>query len=215
MTVPAKHPLDLISLARRTLGWVDNDKTHASASFSSHQGEAGAPVYKPTAGGSGSVLFSRLSRSASNARAPSLAGIPPPGSSDAEQPPSPAGRSIIELTSSDEAPPPKPRVQNNAKSWTFPDGEVVTIESSDEDNAGDVTFSQNIVMATPQPRMIFESALLLFDPKNLTPMGREGGILTPSTAFGDRLAKALEDTGKFETSSEVLSVGNAELKKTR
>ncbi|KAG9121546.1 hypothetical protein FRC07_002445 [Ceratobasidium sp. 392] len=62
--------------------------------------------------------------------------------------------------------------------------------------------------------MIFESALLLLDSKNLTPMGREGGILTPSTAFGDKLARALEDTGKFETSSEVL-VGNEESKKSR
>ncbi|KAG9114243.1 hypothetical protein FRC07_007677 [Ceratobasidium sp. 392] len=63
--------------------------------------------------------------------------------------------------------------------------------------------------------MIFESALLLLDSKNLTPIGREGGILTPSTAFGDKLARALEDTGKFETSSEVLSVGDQESKKTR
>ncbi|KAG8734901.1 hypothetical protein FRC10_011225 [Ceratobasidium sp. 414] len=53
-------------------------------------------------------------------------------------------------------------------------------------------------------RMIFESALLLLDSKNLTPMGQEGGILTPATAFGDRLVQALEATGQFEASSEVL-----------
>ncbi|KAG8791765.1 hypothetical protein FRC12_008186 [Ceratobasidium sp. 428] len=63
--------------------------------------------------------------------------------------------------------------------------------------------------------MIFESALLLLDSNNLTPIGREGGILTPTTAFGDRLAKALVDTGKFETSSEVLVEGGEESKKTR
>ncbi|KAG8697430.1 hypothetical protein FRC08_006536, partial [Ceratobasidium sp. 394] len=62
-------------------------------------------------------------------------------------------------------------------------------------------------------RMLFESALLLLDSKNLTPMGQEGGILTPATAFGDRLAQALEATGQFETSSEVLA--DEESKKTR
>ncbi|KAG9080162.1 hypothetical protein FRC06_007000 [Ceratobasidium sp. 370] len=62
-------------------------------------------------------------------------------------------------------------------------------------------------------RMIFESALLLLDSNNLTPMGREGGILTPATAFGDRLVQALEATGQFETSSEVLT--DQESKKTR
>jgi len=45
--------------------------------------------------------------------------------------------------------------------------------------------------------MISESALLLLDRENLTELGKEGGILTPSTAFGDRLAEALEATGRF------------------
>ncbi|KAG8713727.1 hypothetical protein FRC09_018399 [Ceratobasidium sp. 395] len=63
--------------------------------------------------------------------------------------------------------------------------------------------------------MIFESALLLLDPDNLRPIGREGGILTPTSAFGDRLAKALVDTGKFETSSELLVEGGEESKKVR
>ncbi|QRV84405.1 hypothetical protein RhiJN_12421 [Ceratobasidium sp. AG-Ba] len=61
--------------------------------------------------------------------------------------------------------------------------------------------------------MIFESALLLLDPNNLTPLGRQGGILTPSIAFGNRLVEALEATGRFEATSEI--VGNEESKKTR
>jgi len=62
-------------------------------------------------------------------------------------------------------------------------------------------------------RMIVESALMLLDSSNLTPLGRQGGILTPTTAFGDNLAKALEATGQFETSSTILS--QEESKKTR
>ncbi|KAG8713725.1 hypothetical protein FRC09_018397 [Ceratobasidium sp. 395] len=62
--------------------------------------------------------------------------------------------------------------------------------------------------------MIFESALLLLDSNNLTPIGRERGILMPTTAFGDKLVNALVDTGKFETSSEVLVEGGEESKKT-
>ncbi|KAG9081385.1 hypothetical protein FS749_007687 [Ceratobasidium sp. UAMH 11750] len=49
-----------------------------------------------------------------------------------------------------------------------------------------------------------ESALLLLDSKNLTPMSRGGGNSTPATASEDRLARTLEATGQFETSSEVL-----------
>jgi short subunit dehydrogenase-like uncharacterized protein len=39
---------------------------------------------------------------------------------------------------------------------------------------------------------------------NLTPLARKGGLLTPMSAFGDVLIKRLEETGKFEVSSEVL-----------
>ncbi|KAH7335003.1 Saccharopine dehydrogenase-domain-containing protein [Rhizoctonia solani] len=52
--------------------------------------------------------------------------------------------------------------------------------------------------------MIVESALLLLDPKNLSEIGKEGGILTPSVAYGDALAKALEATGRFKFSVEVI-----------
>ncbi|KAG8716505.1 hypothetical protein FRC09_015672 [Ceratobasidium sp. 395] len=52
--------------------------------------------------------------------------------------------------------------------------------------------------------MVTECAIMLMDESNLTELGRQGGILTATTAFGDRLAPALEATGKFETSSEVL-----------
>ncbi|KAF8747182.1 Saccharopine dehydrogenase NADP binding domain, partial [Rhizoctonia solani] len=58
--------------------------------------------------------------------------------------------------------------------------------------------------------MIVESALLLLDPENLTEIGREGGVLTPSVAYGDALVKVLEGTGRFRFGVEVL-----EDKKTR
>ncbi|CAE6334717.1 unnamed protein product [Rhizoctonia solani] len=58
--------------------------------------------------------------------------------------------------------------------------------------------------------MIVESALLLLDPENLTDIGKGGGILTPSVAYGDALAKVLEGTGRFKIGVEVL-----EDKKTR
>ncbi|KAG9114244.1 hypothetical protein FRC07_007678 [Ceratobasidium sp. 392] len=61
--------------------------------------------------------------------------------------------------------------------------------------------------------MVAECALLLLDTSKLTPLAREGGILTPTTAFGDELVKALEGTGKFHSSSE-LSIPE-EQKKTR
>ncbi|KAB5588380.1 Saccharopine dehydrogenase [Ceratobasidium theobromae] len=52
--------------------------------------------------------------------------------------------------------------------------------------------------------MIVESALLLLDSSNLTPLGHQGGILTPTVAFGDKLVEALRSTGRFEISTEVL-----------
>ncbi|CAE6334761.1 unnamed protein product [Rhizoctonia solani] len=58
--------------------------------------------------------------------------------------------------------------------------------------------------------MIVESALLLLDPENLTEDGKEGGVLTPSVAYGDALVKALDGTGRFRFGVEVL-----EDKKTR
>ncbi|KAF8749793.1 Saccharopine dehydrogenase NADP binding domain [Rhizoctonia solani] len=62
----------------------------------------------------------------------------------------------------------------------------------------------------PLVLMIVESALLLLDSENLTEIGKEGGVLTPSVAYGDALLKALEGTGRFKIGVEVL-----EDKKTR
>jgi hypothetical protein len=38
----------------------------------------------------------------------------------------------------------------------------------------------------------------------LPPLAREGGILTPMTAFGDVLLQRLEETGRFEFSSSII-----------
>jgi hypothetical protein len=45
----------------------------------------------------------------------------------------------------------------------------------------------------------------------LPPLAREGGILTPMTAFGDVLLERLEETGRFEFSSSIIGKpdGNA------
>ncbi|QRV98450.1 DNA repair protein RAD5 [Ceratobasidium sp. AG-Ba] len=133
-------------------------KTHTSSGSSSRQG-AVAGVHKSAASGSISGPSSQLSRTPSNARAPSLVGIKPPNSSDVEanssdiEPTSPVP-SVIELSSSSDeapAPPTKHKGLTQTRSWTFPDGEVITIESSsDDENMGDVTLSQNMVMTAPQ-----------------------------------------------------------------
>jgi hypothetical protein len=67
--------------------------------------------------------------------------------------------------------------------------------------------------------MIAESALcfllpLVSESKNMKPnkdnlhalpsLAREGGILTPMTAFGDVLLQRLEETGRFEFSSSII-----------
>lgn len=52
--------------------------------------------------------------------------------------------------------------------------------------------------------MVSESALLLL-PHNkakLTTLGRRGGLLTPTTAFGESLGEALVKTGRMTLSSE-------------
>jgi hypothetical protein len=61
--------------------------------------------------------------------------------------------------------------------------------------------------------MMVECAILLLDPSNLTQLAKQGGILTTTVAFGDKLAPAFEATGKFETSSEILV--QEESRKTR
>ena len=63
--------------------------------------------------------------------------------------------------------------------------------------------------------MITECALAIFLNRNELPsMGKEGGVLTPTTAFGDVLVRRLEETGKFEFHSEVV-LDAEENRKTR
>ncbi|VDB91338.1 unnamed protein product [Peniophora sp. CBMAI 1063] len=49
-----------------------------------------------------------------------------------------------------------------------------------------------------------EAALALLDPTRLPELAREGGILTPMTAFGDVLLKRLEKTGQWRLSTVIL-----------
>ena len=56
--------------------------------------------------------------------------------------------------------------------------------------------------------MIAECALaFVLDDASLPPSARLGGILTPSTAFGDVLVRRLEATGRIHFESEVLGMG--------
>jgi len=62
--------------------------------------------------------------------------------------------------------------------------------------------------------MVTECALaLLLSRHELPSLGREGGVLTPTTALGDVLVRRLEETGKFNFHSEV--VLNGESRKSR
>lgn len=75
--------------------------------------------------------------------------------------------------------------------------------------------------------MISESALCLLLPpvslpsaakagynpiEHLPPMAKEGGVLTPMTAFGDILIQRLKDTGSFEFSSQIVEAGAGDKK---
>lgn len=66
--------------------------------------------------------------------------------------------------------------------------------------------------------MVSESALCLL-PANrdkLTSLGREGGLLTPMSAFGSTIMDRLVATGKFEISTgELVNGGATESKKIR
>lgn len=63
--------------------------------------------------------------------------------------------------------------------------------------------------------MVTECALaLLLSRHELPALGREGGVLTPTTAFGDVLVRRLEETGKFTIHSEVV-LDSDESRKTR
>lgn len=64
--------------------------------------------------------------------------------------------------------------------------------------------------------LIAECALsvALAPPKNtaLPPLGQQGGVLTPSTAFGMVLVERLQASGKVKLSSEILPDRNGRLK---
>lgn len=63
--------------------------------------------------------------------------------------------------------------------------------------------------------MIVECALaLLLNRQELPALGKEGGILTPTTALGDVLVRRLEECGKFQFHSEVI-LESEENRKTR
>lgn len=52
--------------------------------------------------------------------------------------------------------------------------------------------------------MLAECALALLDTSKLTSLARQGGVLTPVTAFGDELVTRLEATGRFEFETSIL-----------
>ncbi|KAF8588826.1 hypothetical protein K439DRAFT_1405631 [Ramaria rubella] len=53
--------------------------------------------------------------------------------------------------------------------------------------------------------MITECAIALLDTSQLTPLAKKGGVLTSVTAFGDKLVKRLEDSGRFEFDTSIVS----------
>ena len=57
---------------------------------------------------------------------------------------------------------------------------------------------------TDFPVMVTESAIALLDTSKLTPLAREGGVLTPVSAFGDEIVKRLEASGRFQFESTIL-----------
>ena len=54
------------------------------------------------------------------------------------------------------------------------------------------------------PVMLAECAIGLLDTSKLTPLARQGGVLTSVTAFGDELVKRLETTGRFEFETKII-----------
>lgn len=57
---------------------------------------------------------------------------------------------------------------------------------------------------TFDPVMLAECAVALLDTSQLTPLARQGGILTPVSAFGDELVARLAATGRFEIESKMI-----------
>lgn len=123
----------------------------------------GSSRYKRSRGASGSgYTLSRVATASKNARAPSFVKVEPPHSSDVEtlssdieseeeQVSSPdRPHSVVEILSS-----PEDRKGKNKKrkeEFKFPDGEIITIESSDEDeDVGNVTISQSNMLSSTRP----------------------------------------------------------------
>jgi hypothetical protein len=52
--------------------------------------------------------------------------------------------------------------------------------------------------------IISESALALLDTSSLSPLARQGGVLTSMSALGETLIRRLEISGRFEFESRVL-----------
>jgi hypothetical protein len=176
-------------------------QSHARSGFSLRQSEAGGAPHKPTPGGSRSTLASHLSRTGSNARAPSLADIEHPDSSDVEALSSDAehssplkAHSVIDVSSSEDD-RGKGKSTKRTQEWTFPDGEVIVIESSDDDgDIGNATLSQKSIMGTPRPS------------------GSRGALATPRPpgAFGTPRAGPLTKTASnmswtYRSPSQALS----------
>ncbi|KAG9078439.1 hypothetical protein FRC06_008365 [Ceratobasidium sp. 370] len=67
----------------------------------------------------------------------------------------------------------------------------------------------DVVNVTGAEGMLAECALVLLDTSTLTRFAREGGILTPTTAFGDKLVQALEATGKVQRERVALAFGSS------
>ncbi|VDB91334.1 unnamed protein product [Peniophora sp. CBMAI 1063] len=63
--------------------------------------------------------------------------------------------------------------------------------------------------------IVAEAALALLDPSSLPELARQGGVLTPMTAFGDVLLDRLENTGQWTLSAEILRSGTLENAKTK
>lgn len=55
--------------------------------------------------------------------------------------------------------------------------------------------------------IISESAISLLDTSSLSPLARQGGVLTPMSALGEELIRKLEVSGRFEFESRVLGEG--------
>jgi short subunit dehydrogenase-like uncharacterized protein len=52
--------------------------------------------------------------------------------------------------------------------------------------------------------MLTEGAIALLDTSRLTPLAKQGGVLTPVSAFGDELVRRLEESGRFEFETNIL-----------